>query len=271
MQAFDVPEGKVAFWWLGQMGYALKFGRTVVYIDAFLSAHADRQVPPLLEVSDVVNADLVLGTHDHGDHIDRDVWPGLAARSPQARLVVPGLLVDRLATDLRIPRDRFLAAEDGQTLVAGGLRITAVAAAHEFLDRDPETGQYPYLGYVLEGNGVVVYHSGDCCQYEGLFTRLAGFGRIDVAFLPINGRSGERYRANCIGNMTYQEAVDLAGSLRVALAVPSHYDMFSFNGENPRLFLDYLQAKYPGVECWIGQHGCAVLAPGPQAGRRGSD
>ena len=64
-------------------------------------------------------------------------------------------------------------------------------------------------------------------------------------FPPINGRDAERLRDNCIGNMTYQEAADLVGVLKPGLAVPGHYDMFAFNGEDPRKFVDYVEIKYP--------------------------
>jgi L-ascorbate 6-phosphate lactonase len=261
----------VAFWWLGQLGYALKFGETVVYIDAYLAAEAARLVPPLLAAGEVVNADLVFGTHDHGDHIDRHAWPVIATSSPRARFVAPGLLVDRLSRELRMPRSRFLEADDGRAIEGDGLKITGIAAAHEFLDRDGVTGRYPCLGYVIEANGVTVYHAGDSCIYDGLLGKLSAFGGIDVAFLPINGRDGRRYRAGCIGNMTFQEAVDLAGGLAVGVAVPAHYDMFSDNGEDPARFVDYLSAKYPSVRWWTGEHGVAVLAPEGPAARDGRD
>jgi L-ascorbate metabolism protein UlaG (beta-lactamase superfamily) len=59
--------------------------------------------------------------------------------------------------------------------------------------------------------------------------------------------------------MTYQEAVDLAGNLRPKLVVPGHYEMFSSNSQDPALFADYLDAKYPGIQCWIGDHGEKVI------------
>ena len=93
------------------------------------------------------------------------------------------------------------------------------------------------------------------CIYEGLYGRLREFGKIDVMFLPINGRDGKRYRGNTIGNMTYQEAVDLAGTLKPGLVVPAHYEMFENNQEDPLLFADYISAKYPDVRYWIGGHG----------------
>ena len=73
---------------------------------------------------------------------------------------------------------------------------------------------------------------------------LQAFGPIDAALLPINGRDGARYRRDCIGNMTFQEAVDLAGELRAGLVIPGHWDMFADNPGNPRAFADYLDAKY---------------------------
>ena len=85
--------GQCALWWLGQHGFAVKLGGTVLYIDPLLSDLPGRRVPPLLGPSQVANARLVLGSHDHADHIDRPAWPALAAASPDARFVVPLLLI----------------------------------------------------------------------------------------------------------------------------------------------------------------------------------
>ena len=116
------------------------------------------------------------------------------------------------------------------------------------MDRDPITGQYPYLGYIVEGNGCTVYHSGDCCVYEGLVTRLKHWS-FDVVLLPINGRDAKRYSAGCVGNMTYQEAADLAGAIAPRLTIPAHYDMFAGNQEDPLPFLEYMKVKYPASKC----------------------
>ncbi|MDO8685599.1 MAG: MBL fold metallo-hydrolase, partial [Clostridiales bacterium] len=171
------------------------------------------------------------------------------------------ILINSLCNDLEIPEHRFIGLDDGISVTAGNvLKITGIAAAHEFLDRDADTGCYPYLGYIIESNGCVIYHSGDTCIYEGLLTKLKKWNSIDVMFIPINGRDGKRYRGNCIGNMTYQEAVDLAGLVKPGLVVPSHYEMFNSNSEDPLLFADYISAKYPGIEYWIGDHGEMVVS-----------
>lgn len=245
----------IAFWWLGQLGYVLKIGKTVIYLDAFLSDILNRNIPPLLTPEEIVNADFILGTHDHIDHIDRNVWYQLSISSPKAKFIVPKLLIDELSNNLNISKSRFIGLDDGLSIIENNVKISAIPASHEFLDQDTISGYYPYLGYIIEGNGCTVYHSGDTCIYEGIYSKLNQWNNFDVMFLPINGRDAKKYRSNLIGNMTYQEAVDLAGTIRPGLVVPGHYEMFNENSENPLLFTDYLDAKYPGIRSWVGNHG----------------
>jgi L-ascorbate metabolism protein UlaG (beta-lactamase superfamily) len=270
VDAASLGPGEGAFWWMGQLSYILKLGETVLYLDPYLSPSKARTWPPLVKPAEVTNAAIITGSHDHSDHIDRPVWPALAAASPKAKFVVPDLLRRRIAADLKMPEERFVGLDDGKAAEIAGVKITGVAAAHEFLDQDPQSGRFPYLGYVIEGNGMRVYHSGDTCKYEGLEARLKRWGGIDLAFLPINGRDAVRLRGNCIGNMTFQEAVDLAGAAGVRLAVPSHWDMFKNNSEDPQKFADYVAVKFPRVRAivpsrgekavWRGE-GCPVRAP----------
>src|SRR5216683_3133506 len=250
--------GHVAFWWLGQHSFILKGGETVIYIDPFLSPHAARQTPALLAPEAVTNADLVLGTHDHLDHIDPGTIPGVAAASPEARFVVPRPAAERVR-ELGVPADRLLPLTDGETAAWRGARVTALKSKHERFDEVPGVG-FPFLGYVIELNSATVYHSGDTIVYEGLVTALRRH-RPSVAFLPINGRDAERLKSGCIGNMTYQEAVDLAGDVEVQWAIPTHYDMFIGNQEDPTKFVRYLEVKFPEIHTWVGPAGQRVVVP----------
>jgi L-ascorbate 6-phosphate lactonase len=257
IEACTPAEGHFAFWWLGQQSFVIKLAGKTCYFDLFLSPLERRRVTPMLAPSDVTQADYVFGSHDHADHIDRSVWPAIAAASPHALFVVPSLLLPELACDLDIPLRRFIGVDGDDTIDAGPIRITGIPAAHEFLDRDEATGRYPYLGYVVEGGGVTLYHAGDTCLYEGLHARLRRW-KLDAAFLPINGRDARRLAANCIGNMTYQEAADLAGSLAPRLTLPTHYDMFAMNSEDPDLFMEYMKVKYPDLKAVLCEYGEGV-------------
>ena len=57
---------------------------------------------------------------------------------------------------------------------------------------------------------------------------------VDVALLPINGRAPERRVA---GNLDGPEAARLARDVGARLAVPCHYEMFTFNTAPPDAFL----------------------------------
>ncbi|MBQ9325978.1 MAG: MBL fold metallo-hydrolase [Clostridia bacterium] len=246
-----LPYGQAQMWWLGQMGLFVKLGSTLVSLDYFASPRDDRTVPPPIPAQEVRGVAAFLGTHDHLDHIDHEAWAIFHRVLPEARFVCPATCVKRVLMD-EIAPERILPINEGEALQIGDITIRAIAAAHEFLDPDPLTGCFPALQYILEGNGIRIYHAGDTVRYEGMLPKLQAMGDIDIAMLPINGRDAVRYRRNCIGNMTFQEAVDLTGALHPRLVLPGHWDMFRENSEDPEKFRDYLDAKYPGqTKCLI--------------------
>ena len=237
--------------WLGQMGFLIKAGSSAVCIDYFASPHEARQTPALLKADALRNMDVFLGTHDHIDHMDHGSWRNWAGMNPSAKFVFPEAHREKVLAD-GVAESNALGMNDGDTVKVGEVTIHAVAAAHEFLDLDPQTGLYPYLQYIMEADGVRIHHAGDTVRYEGMLPKLRAFGEIDLQLLPINGRDAVRYRRNCIGNMTYQEAADLAGETGAAMVIPGHWDMFADNSEDPRRFADYLEVKYGGrIKCVI--------------------
>ena len=78
-----------------------------------------------------------------------------------------------------------------------------------------------------------IYHSGDTLRYDGMVEQFA-LWQIDVAILPINGRGPERRGA---GNLWGDEAAQLAHDVGAGVAIPCHYDMFTFNTAPPDLFV----------------------------------
>ncbi len=242
--------GELALCRLGQHSFIAKTGETLIAFDPYLTDRPNRLIPSPIAPEDFAGMSLILCSHDHSDHLDRPSLAAMAKASPDAVFLVPEAIRSSVT---EIPPERLRGMNDPQTLEFGGIRITAFASAHEFLDRTPE-GLYPYLGYGVECGGVRIYHSGDCCRYEGLLPKLLKF-RPDLVLLPINGRDAWRYTHDCIGCMTWQEAADLAGETGAEIAVPAHYDMFSGNTADPHPFAEYLKVKYPRTEP-------AVLEPG---------
>ena len=258
IQNLTLPSRTVALWWLGQSGFVIKLAGKIIYVDVFFTVIPERNVPPLLRADQVDHADIVCGTHDHLDHIDRPSWPALAKASPSAKFVVPELLRRGLVRDLGISTNRMIGVDVKKPARIGSITISAIPAAHEFIDRDRKTGFHPYLGYVIKGDGWTIYHAGDTCLYEGMHDYLRRI-KPDLMLLPINGRDARRLKSGCIGNMTYQEAVDLAGNIGPGLVAPIHFDMFEFNAQNPEDFMEYLNAKYPAQKGIIFKRGKLTL------------
>jgi L-ascorbate metabolism protein UlaG (beta-lactamase superfamily) len=226
--------GSIAVWWLGQSGFLIKSPKGLLIIDPYLSesltgkyANTDkphiRMTAAPLRGEDLRSVDVFLASHKHSDHLDPGTAPAILASSPGARLVVPRSLLGH-AVGLGIDATRIEGINAGDTLDIAGFRVRAVPSAHEGLDTD-EKGYHLYLGFVVESEGLRLYHSGDGLAYGGLVEAL-GPGPFDVMFLPINGRDPRR---GVPGNMSSGEAVDLAGRVRPRFLVPHHYDMFTFN------------------------------------------
>ncbi len=243
-----VGERALAFWGLGQVGVAIKGPEGVLYVDPYLTdsdgegGSLERTFPPPLRPDEVTNANAVLLTHDHIDHTDPETVLPLSEASPQARFVAPSTSRDTLV-GAGLDAGRVVVPEVGKPLEVAGATVTAVPSAHTELEHDPERG-YAYLGYVIECNSVTVYHAGDTVVYDGLIETLSAW-KIDVAFVPINGRDYFRTAQNIIGNTDFREAAQLAEALDFGLIVPTHYDLFAFNGADPGHFVSHLYNLNP--------------------------
>ncbi len=248
---FDTVEATTddAFWWLGQHSFIIKLDGIVFLVDPFITPSPERLVPPLFSPEDAACVSAVCCTHDHLDHLDPLAVSGLSS-TIQAMFIAPRVHRNRLLS-LSVSENRLLLLDDLETVDLHGVRFTGIKAAHETFECTAD-GLHPYLGFVIEGAGKVIYHAGDTVWWEGLQSRLAAW-KFDVAMVPINGRDAARLSNNIIGNMTYQEAADLLGGLEVNLTVPTHYGMFEFNTVDVQLFVDYMQVKYPQRKVWAGE------------------
>ena len=149
-----------------------------------------------------------------------------------------------------LPADRFLVPRLDEARSLGGLTFTALPSAHYGLDAEPERG-HRWLGFLVEMNGVRLYHSGDTILHDGLVTRLGGAG-VDVAFLPVNGRDFWRERRGIIGNLDGREAAELAATIGADVLIPMHNDMFALNHASPAVLADFLDRHHPRQKChWL--------------------
>ncbi|MCL5946787.1 MAG: MBL fold metallo-hydrolase [Chloroflexi bacterium] len=240
--SYEVPRRTVACWYLGQASIVLKCSVGILLIDPFFSEHPARLFPPPLQCSEIADVTWVLCTHHHLDHLDPATIGPLAQRFPSCRFVVPEPHIP-IAITSGVAMERLHPAIVGTSIEVPGLKITPLRAKHEEFEVN-ERGNHLYVGYIVEVDGLRLFHSGDTVGFDGQAEDLVPFSP-HVVFLPINGRDWVRNRRNIAGNMNYREALDLAHAVKAGVVVPLHYDLFGGNTENPVFFVDHLYRTFP--------------------------
>ena len=266
MNALEVIPNALGFYFLGQVGLAIKGPDGTIYIDPYLSDYAGptrprvtRNFPPPLEPNRITNASAVLISHDHIDHFDPETLTPISIASPQAVFV--GAHTCDFAS-LGISDERWGHPHVLEPFMVGGASITAIPSAHTDLERNGDgLERFTYLGYVIQWNGVTVYHAGDTVIWDGndpnlqdvpatdrlrqgLIGLLSSI-KIDVAFVPINGRDYFRTAQGILGNTDFREAAELAEAIAAKVIVPTHFDLFARNAADPGHFVSYLHRLNP--------------------------
>lgn len=264
----EAPYGTLAIWYLGQESVIVKGDGITVYVDPYLSGDLDsgdwrRTFPAPIAPEEIQGVDLCLITHEHDDHMDAKTLPWLHRSSPEAPIVAPACCKPALL-EMGIPAAGLIAADDRQLLeLFSKLRLTPIAAAHEQLERDADDCPR-YVGYILELNGVTLYHAGDTLVYPELIERVVAL-KPDIALLPINGRDYFRQQRGIVGNMDYREAAHFAREIAADTVIPLHYDLFAVNAEKPGHFVDYVYEHFPEQKVHVMARSERFLYVSPRA------
>jgi L-ascorbate metabolism protein UlaG (beta-lactamase superfamily) len=232
-------------WWLGQSGFLLKWRGHSVLLDPYLSdsltakyAGTDkehiRMTQRCVAPERLGFVEVVASSHAHTDHFDAETLVPLAqSHHGLMPIILP-------FANLDLARERLAAAEfswhgldEGKQVTIGEFTFTAIPSAHDLVEHD-EAGHCRYLGFIVRFGPWTLYHSGDTRWHEDL-PRLVGAHQPDVVLLPINGHDPKRQVA---GNLDGLEAATLAHNCGASLAIPHHFEMFTFNTADPDLFTD---------------------------------
>ena len=144
------------------------------------------------------------------------------------------------------PDAAFTGVHRGDRLeLPGAGSVTVVPAIHGSTVADGYPDDPAFVGYVLELAGTSVYHAGDTIVTDTVRRALAPL-QVDIALLPVNGRTHYREREGLVGNMGTRDAVALAAEIGASILVPIHWDLFRGNTEWPgRVVDDAVEAGAP--------------------------
>ena len=195
--------------WIGQSGYILSDGKTVICIDPYLSDVVNRVAsrPRMVEAPiapENLIADAVICTHNHIDHVDIDAIPHM---NKSLTFYAP---TDCKETLSELGVTKYMPFDEGTEYKIGDFTIGAVFADHTV----------PAVGVTVEYGGTVMYFTGDTYYHKKLKNV-----KCDILFVCINGK---------LGNMDVNDAIKLANEIKPTTAVPNHYGMFESNTEDPK-------------------------------------
>jgi L-ascorbate metabolism protein UlaG (beta-lactamase superfamily) len=259
----------IELFWLGQSGFRLRAtdgSGPTVFCDPFLSEHEGRTWSSPVDATDLAEqADVILVSHEHIDHLDRPTLQAAAAVADgHFSVVVPSPLVEEVM-GLGVPENRVVGAQPGEPFLVNGLTIHAVPARHGVNVSDAynfgeqlSAGLVRYLGYVFELGGVRVYHAGDCIPYHDQIQRLEAL-HPRVVCLPINGRDFFRETEhNIVGNMDFREAARLAHDVGAEVLVPMHWELLPQNRGFPRDLVAFAAEHFPDLSVLVMGRGARL-------------
>ncbi|MFX1533292.1 MAG: MBL fold metallo-hydrolase [Promethearchaeota archaeon] len=193
----------ITFRWLGHDGFQLKKAGKIIYIDVFQ-----------LTQTDLEKADVVIATHEHGDHFSQNDIAKVV--DPQKTTLITTKQAEEMTKAMKVKEVKIVKPGDSLTLHNFTFEFVPAYNINKF--RDPEKG-IPFhpkedqkIGVIIDFEGTRVYHAGDTDHIPEMKTF-----KTDIALLPVSGTYV----------MTAEEAVEAVESLKAAsdlkLVIPMHY------------------------------------------------
>lgn len=248
---------------LGQAGFLFESETMRFLIDPYLSNFVvtsgigdsglfSREFPAPVDPGKVTGINAIFVTHDHADHCDPETIFPILANNPDCVVIGPQPALDHLR-QVGIAQRNLHLAPVFKTQSLGSIKYTSLPSAHYGLDQDPITGEFPNLGFVLDVEGKILYHSGDTILYEGIVDLLHKISNhFEICMLPVNGRDAEREALGMIGNLHPEEALQLADTLNAKMLIPMHNDLFKVNQLDPQRLNKHSKEKYPQLNVkWL--------------------
>jgi len=196
----------------------LQWGKMVVYVDPVGDAlsYAAHQKP-----------DILLVTHEHGDHFSVPTLNALVG--PSTRIIAPQSVFDTLPEHLQhiavVMKNGNLREEKGFTIEA----IPAYNIRQEALQYHPKGRDN---GYVLESGGIRVYVAGDTEDTP----EMRALQNIDIAFIPMN----------LPYTMSYEKAAEAVLAFTPSRVYPYHYE--ASGRAHTEKFKQLVEASNPDIE-----------------------
>lgn len=186
-------KGDLGITFIGHGSLMFTFNKMVIHVDP---------VSQMADYSTLPKADLILITHEHGDHLDPKALALI--KKETTKIIAAKKCTEKL--------EGCIVMGNGETKTVAGLKIEAVPAYNIVNKRksgDPFHPKGVGNGYIITFADKRVYVGGDTENTP----EMKALKNIDVAFLPMN----------LPYTMTPEMVADAANAFRPAVLYPYHY------------------------------------------------
>jgi L-ascorbate 6-phosphate lactonase len=227
-------QGSVLAYWLGGSGFVFKLddGMTIC-IDPYLSDSVERlfgfkrlMAAPI--APDKLKFDLLLITHEHGDHLDIDIFETLVKNNPSSKVIATKSCESFISEHTQ----NYIVTTLGNKHHIGDIIIESVKADHGELSPDA-------VGFMIHFNNRKIYFTGDTALDYAMMDYVIKL-QPDIVIPCING---------AYGNMNESESAELVAKCHAEYAIGSHYGLFNEHGGDVDLFKANLAKINSAIKC----------------------
>jgi len=229
LSELDTKSQDIRFIWFGHSTLLVELDGKRILIDPVFSTYASpipgiarRFQPPVFDIKDIQNIDIVLISHDHYDHLDHNTIKQLKSRDLQ--YIVP-LGVAAHLEYWGIDRQKITELDWWEDTTVNGLTLTCTPSQHfsgrGLFNRNTSL----WASWAIQGKQQNVFYSGDSGyspHYREIGDRL---GPFDLTFLENGAYSPDWKFVHQLPEEGVQAHIDLQGKAMV----PVHWGMFDLS------------------------------------------
>ena len=194
--------------WLGQAGLMFETENKIILVDPYLSDNVKNFEPknyrrvPIDERFLKINPDVIIITHNHLDHLDKETLKYYLTENASCLVLAPNGGWQELRKFGG--NSNYVLFNNGTTWTENDITFTAVKAEHS----DPYA-----IGVIINAEGKNYYVTGDTLYNEQVFESLPDI-EIEAIFLPVNGVGN---------NMNMTDAARFAKRVNAKYTVPQEF------------------------------------------------
>jgi len=158
-----------------------------------------------------VMGDLVLVTHEHGDHNNVELVGGepivMRGLDERGQVLTMEYFLDRPPNSEKI---QWVAANESSFVRKEAIRVTTISSWHDDA-RGSQRGANAL--FLIEVGGVRIVHCGDLGQPRLTDEQLTALGKVDVLLIPVGG----------VYTVDGAQAADIVRQVNPRIVIPIHY------------------------------------------------